>query len=73
MEHDLDVERLAQLIFAEWMDSQSDSGAIWKKSHEALQLAKQDAGEEKIKQAYEIAYSRLDKLRRDYQATNAGS
>ena len=64
MEHEQQVERLAQLIFSEWMDAQSDNGSIWQKSYDALQLAKGDAGEEKIRQAYQLAYSRMDKLRR---------
>jgi len=57
------VESLAQLIMAEWMDSQSDSGAAWKKSFRALELAKRDAGEELIAEAYKIAYQRHEKLR----------
>ena len=66
MEPGITVQRLSELIFAEWMDAQSDNGAIWQKSWEALQLAKQEAGEEKILQAYKLAYSRMDKLRRDH-------
>jgi hypothetical protein len=66
VEQEKDVERLAQLIFAEWMDAQSDNGAIWQKSWEALQLGKQDSSEEKIMAAYKLAYSRMDKLRRDH-------
>lgn len=59
---------LADLIVAEWMDSQSDSGNTWKTSFQALELAKRDAGEELIKEAYDLAYARVDKMRR-----NAGS
>lgn len=53
-----DIERLADAIMATWLDSFSDSGAIWQKSHEALQVLKSDAGEEGWKQAYEIARDR---------------
>jgi hypothetical protein len=56
-------EKLADLIMAEWLDSQSDSGAIWRRSWEALQLAKQESGEDLIKKAYEIAYARYEALR----------
>lgn len=69
MESQITVQQLSELIFAEWMDAMSDNGAIWQKSWHALQLAKQDAGEEKIMEAYRLAYSRMDALRRD----NAGS
>lgn len=53
-----EITRLADAIMAEWLDSQSDSGAIWQKSFEALQVLKSEAGEEGLKQAYEIAYAR---------------
>jgi hypothetical protein len=43
---------------ATWLDSFSDSGAIWQKSHEALQVLKSEAGEEGLKEAYEIAKAR---------------
>jgi hypothetical protein len=55
--------KLAELIIAEWSDMQSDNGAIWLKSWDALQLAKKQCGEELIKEAYEIAYTRYEKLR----------
>jgi hypothetical protein len=55
---ELTVDRLAGLMIAEWSDSQSDYGANWRKSHEALKLAKQSAGEELIAQAYELAMKR---------------
>jgi hypothetical protein len=57
------VERLAQLIFASWIDSQSDSGATWRRSLDALKLAKQEAGEALVAEAYELAKSRYEKLR----------
>jgi hypothetical protein len=56
------VERLAQQIFATWMDQMSDDGSVWRKSNEALKLAKQEAGEELVKQAYELAKERYEKL-----------
>jgi hypothetical protein len=66
MESAITVQRLSEMIIAEWLDAQSDNGAIWQKSWHALQLAKQDAGEEKIMAAYKLAYSRMDAMRRDH-------
>ena len=59
----IEPKDLADLIMAEWLDSQSDSGNIWKRSYQALELAKRDAGEELIKEAYEIARARMDAMR----------
>ena len=56
------VDRLAQQIFATWMDSMSDDGAAWRRSNEALKLAKLEAGEELVQQAYELARERYEKL-----------
>jgi hypothetical protein len=61
-------ETLAGLIMAEWSDSQSDSGSIWLKSWEALQLAKKQCGEDAIQEAYEIAYERYEALRSNAEA-----
>lgn len=58
------VERLAQLIFATWIDAMSDDGSIWRKSNEALKLAKAEAGEELINEAYELAKERYENLRK---------
>lgn len=58
------VERLAQQIFATWMDQMSDDGSVWRKSNEALKLAKQEAGEELVAQAYELAKQRYENLRK---------
>ena len=55
---DLTVDRLAALMYQEWTDSQADSDGAWRKSHEALKLAKQSAGEELIAEAYELAKRR---------------
>ena len=58
------VERLAQQIFATWMDQMSDDGSVWRRSNEALKLAKAEAGEELVKQAYELAKERYENLRK---------
>jgi hypothetical protein len=55
---EMTVDRLAGLMIAEWSDSQSDYAGAWRKSHEALKLAKEQAGEELIAEAYEIAKKR---------------
>jgi hypothetical protein len=60
---EIEPKHLADLIVAEWLDSQSDSGNIWKRSYEALQLAKREAGEELIKEAYDIARARMEAMR----------
>jgi hypothetical protein len=61
----ISAQRLADLIVAEWLDSHIDSGNLWKQSWQALQIAKQDAGEKMIEEAYKLAVSRLDAMRRD--------
>jgi hypothetical protein len=45
-------------MYQEWTDSQADSDGAWRKSHEALKLAKQSAGEELIAEAYKLAKRR---------------
>lgn len=57
-----DIERLADAIMAEWLDSYSDSGAIWEKSYEALKVLKSEASEEGIREAYEIARTRWEEM-----------
>ena len=57
-----DIERLADAIMAEWLDSQSDSGAIWEKSHGELGYLKSKATEEGLQEAYEIAKARWEKM-----------
>ena len=59
---DIRAHRLADLFMAEWLDSQSDSGAIWKRSHAALEVAKAENSEELIEQAYRIATARWNKM-----------
>jgi hypothetical protein len=57
-----EINRLVDAIMAEWLDSYSDSGAIWEKSFQALQVLKSEAGEEGIRQAYQIARDRWEKI-----------
>jgi hypothetical protein len=59
---DIRAARLADLIMAEWLDSQSDSGAIWKRSHEALEVAKAENSDELFEQAFQIATARWKKM-----------
>jgi hypothetical protein len=59
---DIRARRLADLIMTEWLDSQSDSGAIWQKSWEALKIAKTENPEEIFKEALAIAHARWQKM-----------
>jgi len=59
---DIRAHRLADLIMAEWLDSQSDSGAIWQKSHEALKVARGESPQEVLDEALEIATARWKKM-----------
>jgi hypothetical protein len=54
---------LRKLIFAGWIDSQSDSGSTWRQSLPALKAAKEEAGEELVAEAMEVARARYEKLR----------
>jgi hypothetical protein len=59
---DIRAHRLADLIMAEWLDSQSDSGAIWERSHAALKVAKVENPQEVLDEAFEIAHARWKKM-----------
>jgi hypothetical protein len=59
---EVEIKRLADAIIAEWLDSQSDNGAIWQKSFHALEVLKSEAGEEGLKEAYKIARSRYEAM-----------
>lgn len=59
---DIRARRLADLIMAEWLDSQSDSGAIWLRSWEALKTAKAENPEEIVAEALQIAHARWKKM-----------
>jgi hypothetical protein len=58
----LNVEKLADVIMAEWLDRQGDSGSFWKESGLARSLAAEENGQELIEQAYRIAYDRYEGL-----------
>ena len=59
---DIRAHRLADLIMAEWLDSQSDSGAIWQRSHDALKIAKTENPQAVFEEALEIAHERWRKM-----------
>jgi hypothetical protein len=59
---DIRAHRLADLIMAGWLDSQSDSGAVWLKSHEALKVAKDENPQAVFDEAMEIARERWRKM-----------
>lgn len=59
---DMRAARLADLIMAEWLDSQSDSGAIWQQSWEALKIAKEENPSAVFDEAIQIANARWKKM-----------
>ena len=59
---DIRAARLADLIMAEWLGSQSDSGAIWERSHRALKIAREENPQEVFHEAFEIAQARWKKM-----------
>jgi hypothetical protein len=59
---DIRAHKLADQIMATWLDSQSDSGARWLQSHEALKVAKAEHPEEIVAEALEIAHERWRKM-----------
>jgi hypothetical protein len=59
---DIRAQRLADLIMAEWLDSQSDSGAIWLKSWAALKIAKEENPQAVFDEAIQIANARWKKM-----------
>jgi uncharacterized Zn finger protein len=59
---DIRAQRLADLIMAEWLDSQSDSGAVWERSWLALKVAKSENPEAVFAEAMQIANARWKKM-----------
>jgi hypothetical protein len=59
---DIRAHRLADLIMAEWLDSRSDSGAVWLESHKALMVARGESPQAIIDEALEIATARWKKM-----------
>lgn len=58
----MDIETMVNLIRQEWSDAMSDNGAIWKRSYDALQLAKTaypDLYDEALAMAYEARINNL--------------
>jgi hypothetical protein len=59
---DIRAHRLADLIMAEWLDSQSDAASLWRSSHEALMVAKGEHSDEVFAEAMQIARARWEKM-----------
>ena len=55
---EMEAFRLAKIILREWEDSYSDNGAIWQRSHDALEQAKKAHSQELMDRAYQIARER---------------
>ena len=59
---DIRAHKMADLMIQTWLDSQSDNGWIWKKSNEALEIAKAENSDEILEQAFQIATARWKKM-----------
>jgi hypothetical protein len=44
------------------VSSYSDSGALWERDYNALQVIKSEAGDEIVEEAYQLAKARWDKM-----------
>lgn len=58
----IEAHKIADLMMQEWLSSYSDSGWVWKKDYNALQVAKNAVSEEIVAEAYEIAKARWAKI-----------
>jgi hypothetical protein len=58
----LAAHKIADLMIQEWISAYSDNGAIWERDYNALQVLKQEAGEDVVAEAYELAKARWDRM-----------
>jgi hypothetical protein len=58
----IEAHKLADLMMQEWVSSYSDSGALWERDYNALQVIKSEAGDEIVEEAYQLAKARWDKM-----------
>lgn len=58
----IEAHKIADLMMQEWLSSYSDSGWVWEKDYNALQVAKNAVSEEIVAEAYEIAKARWAKI-----------
>lgn len=58
----IEAHKIADLMMQEWLSSYSDSGWVWEKDYNALQVAKRAVSEEIVAEAYEIAKARWAKI-----------
>jgi hypothetical protein len=56
------THKLAELILTEWLDSMSDNGAVWRKSHRAVRDAKAKVSVAVFEEAFEIAQDKWRKI-----------
>ena len=58
----IQAHKLADLMMQEWVSAYSDNGTIWQRDYEALDIAKSEASDEIIQEAFQIARARWDKM-----------
>lgn len=58
----IQAHRLADLMMQEWISAYSDNGWIWQRDYEALDIAKSEASDEIIQEAFQIARARWEKM-----------
>jgi len=58
----LAAHKLADLMIQEWVSAYSDNGSIWERDYNALQVLKENAGEDVVAEAYELAKARWKKM-----------
>jgi hypothetical protein len=58
----LAAHKIADLMIQEWVSAYSDNGSIWERDYNALQVLKQEAGEDVVAEAYQLAKARWDRM-----------
>jgi hypothetical protein len=56
------AHKIADLMIQEWISAYSDNGAIWDRDYAALQVLKQEATDEDVAEAYQLAKARWKKM-----------
>jgi hypothetical protein len=56
------AHKIADLMIQEWISAYSDNAAIWDRDYNALQVLKQEAGEDVVAEAYQLAKARWDRM-----------
>ena len=59
---EMSIYRLAELIMENWLDSYSDSGAIFEASYKRLQAIKENVDPERWQKAVDLAHKKWPKV-----------